>query len=341
MGADTTQPIGFQIATDGACASTIVISAVYGAGGNSGATYNADFVELHNAGANAETIGGWSVQYAAATSATWTAVALPQASIPAGGYYLIQMSPKGAVGIDLPQVDTAATVSLSATAGKIALVASSTALAGTCPLATTLDFVGYGTTANCFEGTAPAPAPSTAAKADVRAGACTDGNESSTDFTAAAVVPHSSATPAAVCSCVANETDKVAELDYCDLQFPATLALAPNASAAVYGRVYEQGLTEAAGANAAITMQLGIGAANANPETDAYAWQATTFNVQVGNNDEYQATLVAPATASTYRYTMRATRDGTNWTYCDLDGAGANAGLAFDPAQQGVLTDGP
>ena len=44
-------------------------------------------------------------------------------------------------------------------------------------------------------------------------------------------------------------------------------------------------------------MQLGIGAAKANPETDAYAWQATTYNVQVGNNDEYQATLVAPAIA--------------------------------------------
>ena len=45
---------------------------------------------------------------------------------------------------------------MSATAGKVALVSSTTALAGACPTgATIIDFVGYGTTANCFEGTRP------------------------------------------------------------------------------------------------------------------------------------------------------------------------------------------
>jgi uncharacterized protein YjdB len=344
MGTDVTQPNGFTIATDGTCASTIVISQVYGAGGNSGAAYDADYVELHNAGAVAEAIGGWSVQYAAAASASWAVVVLPQVSIPAGGYYMIQMSAKGANGIDLPQIDLAAipTVAMGASAGKIALVSTSTALTTACPLATTLDFVGYGTGASgasCFEGTAPAATPS-ATKADLRGVAgCADANDNAGDFAAAAAAPRSSATPIDVCSCVANETDKVAELDYCDLQFPATLSLAPNATALVYGRVYEAGLTESAGPSPAIRMELGIGAATANPTVDTFTWQATTYNTQVGNDDEYQATLVAPATASTYRYTTRATRDGTNWTYCDLDGAGSNAGLVFDPAQQGVLTD--
>ena len=341
MGTDVTQPNGFAIATDGTCASTIVISQVYGAGGNVGATYDADYVELHNAGAVAETIGGWSVQYAAAASASWAVVALPQVSIPAGGYYLIQMSAKGANGIDLPQIDLTAApaVAMGASAGKIALVSTTTPLATGCPLSTTLDFVGYGTGASCFEGSATAATPS-ATKADLRGAAgCTDANDNAGDFVAAVAAPRSSATPIDVCSCVANETDKVAELDYCDLQFPATLSLAPNTTALVYGRVYEAGLTEAAGPSAAIRMELGLGAATGDPRVDAFTWQATTYNTQVGNNDEYQATLVAPATASTYRYTTRATRDGTNWTYCDLDGAGSNGGLVFAPAQQGVLTD--
>ncbi|MEO9160049.1 MAG: Ig-like domain-containing protein [Kofleriaceae bacterium] len=344
MGTDVTQPNGFTIATDGTCASTIVISQVYGAGGNTGASYDADYVELHNAGPTTESIGGWSVQYAAAASASWAVVALPQVSIPPGRYFLIQMSAKGPNGIDLPQVDLAAlpTVAMGASAGKLALVSSTTALTTACPVATTLDFVGYGTGtsgANCFEGTAPAATPS-ATKSDLRGVAgCTDANDNTSDFATALAAPRSSATPIDVCSCVANETDKVTELDYCDLQFPATLALAPNATSLVYGRVYEAGLTEGAGPSPAIRMELGIGAAAGDPRVDAFTWQATTYNMQIGNNDEYQATLVAPATASTYRYTTRATRDGTNWTYCDLDGAGANAGLAFDPAQQGVLTD--
>ena len=341
MGADVTQPNGFTVATDGTCASTIVISQVYGAGGNTGATYDADYVELHNAGAVAESIAGWSLQYAASTSASWAVAALPPVSIPAGGYYLIQMSASGSTGAVLPQIDLAVvpTIAMGASAGKIALVATTTPLATACPLATTLDFVGYGSGTNCFEGAAVAATPS-ATKADLRSvGGCTDANNNAGDFAAFAAAPRSSATPIDVCSCVANETDKVTELDYCDLQFPTTLTLAPNATATVFGRVYEAGLTEAAGPSPRIRMELGVGAANSSPLVDAFTWQATTYNAQVGNNDEYQATLTAPATASTYRYTTRATRDGTNWTYCDLDGAGANAGLTFDPAMQGVLTD--
>jgi hypothetical protein len=44
---------------------------------------------------------------------------------------------------------------MSATAGKVALVNNQTTLTGTgCPFgAAVIDFVGFGSTANCFEGT--------------------------------------------------------------------------------------------------------------------------------------------------------------------------------------------
>src|SRR6266498_848541 len=45
----------------------IVISQVYGGGGNSGAPFNADFIELFNRGSTAQSVAGWSVQYASAT----------------------------------------------------------------------------------------------------------------------------------------------------------------------------------------------------------------------------------------------------------------------------------
>jgi predicted extracellular nuclease len=44
--------------------NTIVISQVYGAGGNSGAPYRNDFIELFNLGTTTVSLNGWSVQYA-------------------------------------------------------------------------------------------------------------------------------------------------------------------------------------------------------------------------------------------------------------------------------------
>ena len=49
----------------------IVISQVYGGGGNSGAQFKNDFVELFNRSAGSVTVDGWSVQYASATGTSW------------------------------------------------------------------------------------------------------------------------------------------------------------------------------------------------------------------------------------------------------------------------------
>ena len=51
--------------------SGIVISQVYGGGGNSGATLRNDFIELFNRGNTAITVTGWSVQYASASGSSW------------------------------------------------------------------------------------------------------------------------------------------------------------------------------------------------------------------------------------------------------------------------------
>ena len=47
----------------GAVSPDVVISQVYGGGGNSGAPYTNDFVELFNRGSALTDLGGWSVQY--------------------------------------------------------------------------------------------------------------------------------------------------------------------------------------------------------------------------------------------------------------------------------------
>ena len=106
-------------------------------------------------------------------------------------------------------------------------------------------------------------------------------------------------------------------------------------------RVFEAGVTEAAGPSPRVFAQLGKGPAGSDPRTSAnWTWSPVGYNRQVDNNDEYQSALQAN-TPGTYAYTYRFSLDSGPYTYCDLDGAGENPGLAFDPAQLGMLTVTP
>ena len=67
----------------------IVISQVYGGGGNVGATYRNDFIELFNLGPSAVNVTGWSVQYAATAGTNWQKTDLT-GWIKPGRDYLIQ-----------------------------------------------------------------------------------------------------------------------------------------------------------------------------------------------------------------------------------------------------------
>lgn len=179
--------------------SPVVISQVYGAGGNGGAAYNADFIELFNRGAVDVDLTGWSVQYLGATgSGNWQVTALT-GTIPAGGFYLIAQS-GGATGADLPTPDDTGTSQMAATAGKVALVHGASALSGACPEDIhVVDFVGYGTTANCFEGAGPTPAPS-ATHSAVRVLECEPSTSNDTDFASKPVAPRNSEVVEASCA---------------------------------------------------------------------------------------------------------------------------------------------
>jgi len=178
----------------------IVISQVYGGGGNSGATYKSDFIELFNRGATPVNVAGWSVQYASAAGSSWSVTNL-SGTIQPGQYYLVQESAGAGGTTNLPTPDATGSINMSATAGNVALVNITTAQSGTCPTGSQIvDFVGFGTTANCYEGGGPAPAPSNTTAVLRAAGGCTDTDSNSGDFTAGVPVPRNSASPRNVCS---------------------------------------------------------------------------------------------------------------------------------------------
>jgi hypothetical protein len=187
-------------------ANAVRISQVYGGGGNSGAYYRYDYVELFNNSGAPVNIGGWTLMYTSATGASFggTAnfyVAIPAgATIPSCGYYLIQLaSGANLTAAALPVTpDVIGTIGASATAGKFGLLGS-TATTGTCATAW-VDLVGYGPTASSFEGSA-ATAILANTTAAVRGGAgMNDTDQNGADFTAvlcnASLPIHNSASPA-------------------------------------------------------------------------------------------------------------------------------------------------
>lgn len=180
-------------------AADIVISQVYGGGGNSGAQFTHDFIELFNQGTTTVNLSGWSVQYASATGTSWQVTPL-SGTIAPGGYYLIQEG-GGANGSPLPTPDATGSILMSATAGKVALSSSTTPFSGTCPTCA-VDFVGYGG-ANCFEGAGATAALSNSSAALRKRGGCFDSDNNNTDFSISSPNPRNSSSPTRSCSFIA------------------------------------------------------------------------------------------------------------------------------------------
>jgi hypothetical protein len=183
-----------------AVSSSIVISQVYGGGGNSGSTYTNDFIELYNRGNSTVDVTGWSVQYSSATISTWATTTL-SGTIAPGHYFLIQEAAGAGGTTPLPSPDVVASpspIAMSATAAKVALVNNSTALSGCPSAASFVDLVAYGSTANCSE-TSPAPGLSNTT-ADIRKnGGCIDTDNNSSDFSASGPIPRNSASTINTC----------------------------------------------------------------------------------------------------------------------------------------------
>lgn len=178
----------------------VVISQVYGGGGNTGAKYKNDFIELFNRSNAPVAIGGWSVQYASSAGTSWQSTKIPaNVTLQPGQYYLIQEA-AGTGGTDgLPTPDASGSLALSGTTGKVALVSNSTLLSGGSPaVGTFVDLIGFGS-ASYFEGSAPAPVLSNTTAALRLADGCTDTDSNSSDFATGAPAPRNTATPSHAC----------------------------------------------------------------------------------------------------------------------------------------------
>jgi hypothetical protein len=201
----------------------LVVSQVYGGGGNSGATYKNDFIELFNRGTTIVdfSVTNYSVQSASVSTTSsgnfgTNKTNLTSGTLAPGKYFLIQEAAGTGGTTNLPTPDATGSIALSATSGKVALVVGTTALsASTCPgddgaspfnpnNSTIADFVGYGdsstTAGHCYEGTAPAAAPSNTTADFRKNGGCTDTNDNAADFIVSTPNPRNTSSPANNCT---------------------------------------------------------------------------------------------------------------------------------------------
>jgi 5'-nucleotidase len=180
----------------------LVISEVYGGGGNSGAPYTNDFIELYNPTDAPISVAGWSVQGRSATNTstatTGANITALTGSVPAGGYYLIQEAAGSTPSTSLPSPDATGTMGIAGGGWQIWLANTTTPLdpvdgdvtAGT-PDPAIIDFVGAATNSASFEKVTANEAPSNTLSAQ-RNGSNADTDHNANDFSTAAPTPTNS-----------------------------------------------------------------------------------------------------------------------------------------------------
>lgn len=324
---------------EAASASGVVISQVYGGGGNSGATYRNDFIELFNAGAAPVSITGWSVQYASATGTSWQVTNL-SGTIQPGGYYLVQQAQGSGGTTDLPTPDASGSIAMSATNGKVALASTQTALSGSCPTTGVADFVGFGGTANCFEGAAATPTLSNTTAAFRGTNGCADTDNNGADFTTGAPAPRNSSAPTILCppppppppATVASITPADGALEVpLNTNIAITFSRAVTASATAFVlNCSVSGLVTTTRTGGPTAFTLDPDATLAQGETCAVTVQATEVvnaaNIPMAANFSASFTTAAPA-ACTAPFTP----------IFAIQGNGASAAITGPAVTQGVV----
>ncbi|NJD30244.1 MAG: hypothetical protein FIA92_18415, partial [Chloroflexi bacterium] len=337
----------------------VVISQVYGGGGNSGATLTHDYIELFNRGTASQSLAGWSVQYASATgtgnfgSISTQITELPSVSLAPGQYLLIQEASQSASGSPLPTPDVTDTspIAMAAGAGKVALVNTTASLGcngGSTPceaaaLAQIVDLVGYGN-ANFFEGAA-APTLSNTTAALRAAGGCTDTDNNATDFSAAAPAPRNTSTPLHVCPTtpslsIDDVTDREGDAGTSSFDFTVSLSSPAGSGGVTFDIATADDTATVADNDYAANSLTG----QTIPEGNlTYSFSVLVNGDTATEPDEMflvNVTSVSGATVADDQGvgTIRSDDCGSPYTpIYDIQGAGGSASITGDVATEGVV----
>jgi len=201
-------------ASSAMAANQIRISQVYGGGGAASTTtvaYQNDYVEIFNSGGGAVNVGGWTIEYASAAgafgSSTSNIFTFPANTMIQPCSYLLVASTSSATG-NGPSLtgDFSMSLNMGGVSGKVALFSAVNAnVACSTSMANIVDYVGYGSTASCFEGASYAGNLSTTTAALRNNGGMTDTDNNNLDFTVTTPNPRKASSPQNT-ACLATPT---------------------------------------------------------------------------------------------------------------------------------------
>ena len=210
------------------------ISQIYTRGGESGAAFRSDFVEIFNGGTAPVDINEWSVYVKGlgGDPSGFGRVFLTSqnAGVEPGHFVLVRMGSGGTNGSPLPQPDASAVIfgfeeslfNMNADSAQVALLRKGAPdpPRNGCPVLPSdgiEDYVGYGNSV-CSEGGQPAPAPGLTTALVRRGGGCVETNNNAADFQVLdATAPRNSSTTPAPCA-------DAAQLSFINFAFPSYLA---------------------------------------------------------------------------------------------------------------------
>ncbi|HEX6186227.1 MAG TPA: Calx-beta domain-containing protein [Pyrinomonadaceae bacterium] len=197
----------------------LVISQVYTRGGETGATFRNDYIEIFNRGNTTINLANYSIQM--------LVIANPQPGFPGGligatnrfvssggggplapgEHRRIVLGSSGSNGVLLPgSVSPNNDFNMPGDFGRVAIVRGAAPLGQFgCPVGTDaalVDFFSYGT-ATCAEGPTVFPAPTATNAALRNSNGCADTDNNVTDFTSVAADPRTDSTPAPPCNLAA------------------------------------------------------------------------------------------------------------------------------------------
>ncbi|MFM8949995.1 MAG: beta strand repeat-containing protein, partial [Bacteroidota bacterium] len=239
-------------------------------------------------------------------------------------YFLVRQA-GGAVGVAIPTPDATGTIAMSATAGKVALVSSTTALTGACPTSGVIDFVGFGTTANCFEGTGPTAAPSATLAVFRAANGCTDSNNNSTNFSTATPNPRNSSSALNVCPLPLSASSTAGTIacfgGTTSVTVSATGGTSPYTGTGTFtvsAGTYNYTVTDNAGATATtsitVTQPSAISSSSSATACNSYSWNGNTYTTSGSYSYNTTASNGCDSTANLALTINSATTSSTSIT---------------------------